>query len=244
MIRVSASAFDILWQDLGFTGLPAPLDVRSVGVTEHERADIREAVYGNLAERGLYPGGRLDPALAERLAVLAEAEVYVECEALTDLADEAPLRAVAAAGGKRAVLAAQPSRTIGLSAIRDTEIFSAIVDLMPPLEPGPGFGVTLPASALRGEAADPVTDGGTGTRATQIREVQAIQARPVLGAGQFSVRVREGGRLRRAGGVSWFRTDAGAYFGAVAPGRGGQDWVTLAPADSARLSARLADLLG
>ncbi|KAA9153772.1 ESX secretion-associated protein EspG [Amycolatopsis acidicola] len=243
MIRVSASAFDILWQDLGFAGPPAPLDVRSVGQTQHERGDIREAVYGNLAERGLCPGGRLDTALAERLATLAEAEVYVECEALADLADEAPLRAVAAAGGRRAVLAAQPSRTIGLSAIRDTEIFSAVVDLVPPLEPGPGFGVTLPASALRGELADPVVEGEKGTHATQIREVLAIQARPVLAAGQFSVRARKDGRLRRAGGLSWFRTDVGSYFGAVAPGRGGQDWVTLAPADPARVAARLADLL-
>jgi EspG family len=73
--------------------------------------------------------------------------------------------------------------------------------------------------------------------------VLAIQARPVLGADQFSVRVREsGGRIRRVGGLAWFRTDAGAYFGTLAPGRDGQDWGTITPAENARLLS-LADLL-
>jgi hypothetical protein len=237
LIQVSASAFDILWQDLGFTRPPVPLDVRSVGATERERAEIRETVYENLAERGLFGAGRLDSSLADRLETLAAAQVYVECEVLTDLGEENPLRAVAAAGGKRAVLAAQPGRTIALSAIRDTEIWSAVVDLLPPCGPGPGFGVSLPASAF-------AEGGGSAAQEKQVREVLAIQARPVLGAGQFSVRVREGdGRLRRVGGVSWFSTDAGAYFGTVAAGRGGQDWLTLAPADPPRLTTRLADLL-
>lgn len=236
MIRVSASAFDILWHDLGLPPAPVPLDVRSVGGTEPERAEIRETVYQNLTERGLCTGGWVDPALVERLAVLAGAEVYVECEALASLADEAPLRAVAAAGGKRAVLAAQPSRTIGLSAIRDTEVCAAVVGLLPPFEPGPGFGVSVPSSALGGTASAAVSK--------QLAELRAIQARPVLGAGQFSVRVRAGGRVRRVGGISWFSTDAGGYCGGVAPGRGGEDWLTLTPADPGRVATRLAGLLG
>ncbi|GHE87461.1 ESX secretion-associated protein EspG [Amycolatopsis deserti] len=237
MIRVSASAFDVLWHDLGHTRVPVPLEVRSVGATEAERAEIRRAVHANLAERGLLDGGRLDPALESRLATLATAEVYVECEALADLEAEAPFRAVAAAGGRRGVLAAQPSRTIGLSGIRDTEIFTAVVDLLPPLEPGPGYGVSLPADALSG-------GGGSRAAARQVDEVRAIQSRPVLGAGQFTVRVREAGRLRRAGGVSWFRTDQGAYLGTVEPGRGGAAWVNVVPAGSAKVAARLAELLG
>ncbi|ROS38303.1 ESX secretion-associated protein EspG [Amycolatopsis thermoflava] len=237
MIRVSASAFDILWHDLGHGRVPSPLEVRSVGVTEAERAEIRRAVHANLAERGLLEGGRLDAALESRLATLASAEVYVECEALPELDAEAPFRAVAAAGGRRGVLAAQPSRTIGLSGIRDTEIFTAVVDLLPPLEPGPGYGVSLPADTLAGE-------GGSRAAARQLAEVRAIQSRPVLGAGQFTVRARAGGRPRRVGGVSWFRTDQGAYLGTVEPGRGGAAWVNVVPTDSARLAARVADLVG
>ncbi|GLY69393.1 ESX secretion-associated protein EspG [Amycolatopsis taiwanensis] len=245
MIRLSASAFDIVWTDLGFACPPAPLRVPSVGATDRERADIRGDVYRNLGARGLCVGDRLDEVLLARLETLAGAEVYVECEALIDLDAEAPLRAVAAAGGKRAVLATQPSRTIGLSAIRETEIPAAVVDLVPGLEPGPGYGVSLPASVLGARIDDPVfgDGGGTSSYQTQIREVLAIQARPVLGAGQFSVRVRRDRRLCRTGGVSWFRTDVGAYFGTIAEGRGGQDWVTVAPADPRRLAARLAELL-
>ncbi|NIH81221.1 ESX secretion-associated protein EspG [Amycolatopsis viridis] len=236
MIRVSASAFDILWHDLGHGRVPPPLAVRSVGATEAERAEVRRAVHANLAERNLLDGGRLDPALESRLATLASADVYVECEALPDLGAEVPFRAVAAAGGRRGVLAAQPSRTIGLSGIRDTEIVAAVVDLMPALEPGPGHGVSLPADAL---------SGGEGSRgaARQMAEIHAIRSRPVLGAGQFSVRVRDGARVRRTGGVSWFSTDLGAYLGTVEPGRGGADWVNVVPAGSAKIAARLADLL-
>ncbi|PRX51136.1 ESAT-6 protein secretion system EspG family protein [Prauserella shujinwangii] len=243
MIRLSASAFDILWADLGHARPPAPLRVRSVGRTESERAEIRAAVYDNLAERGLYAGGELDPGLRDRLDTLAAASFLVECEALLDLAEPEPLRAVAAATGSGdGVLAVQPRQTIGLSAIRDAEVYVAAVSVLPDLHAGPGFGVSLPVSALGGALRDPVFDeaSGSGPFDRQIREVLAIQARPVLAAGQFSVRAARG----RLGGLSWFATDVGAYLGTVEPGRGGEDWMTVAPVDSDRLVARLADLAG
>src|SRR5690606_21290386 len=87
VIRVSASALDILWSDLRLPGSPAPLAVRSVGETRDERARIRDEVYANLADRGLFRGGELDPALRERLELLAHASLVVECEALIDLSD-------------------------------------------------------------------------------------------------------------------------------------------------------------
>ncbi|MEC3977658.1 ESX secretion-associated protein EspG [Amycolatopsis sp. H20-H5] len=250
MIRVSASAFDVLWDDLGHTRAPEPLAVRNVGGTRQERAEIRRAVYENLAERGLYDGDRLDAALEARLGLLANAELFVECEALADMTAEAPFRAVAAVRGRHGVLAAQPGQTISLSSIRDGEVFSAIIDVLPELSPGPGYGVSLPATTL-GErvdgVADPVFGDGrtrSGASETQLREVLAIQARPVYSAGQFSVRVREpGGGLRRAGGLTWFDTDVGAYCAAVTEGRGGRDWVNVAPVDGPRLASRLAALV-
>jgi hypothetical protein len=45
------------------------------------------------------------------------------------------------------------------------------------------------------------------------------------------------------GGLSWFVTDVGAYFGTVTAGRNDQEWVNLAPADGPRLIARLASIL-
>jgi hypothetical protein len=167
-------------------------------------------------------------------------------------ADE-PFRAVAASRGRQAVLATQPSQTIALSAIRPSEVFSALVDVLPELRPGPGYGVSLPASALGRCVEDPVfgaqfadraASGRSGSFDRQLREVLAIQARPIYCAGQFGVRMREGGgKLERAGGLSWFVTDVGAYFGTVTPGRNGQEWVTIAPADGSRLATRLAGIL-
>lgn len=247
MIRVSASAFDILWTDLGHARPPEPLSLRSVGRTHGERADIRQAVYDNLADRGLFSDGCLLPALRARLDTLAAPAVQVECEALADMTAEEPFRAVVASGAGQAVLAAQPSQTIALHAVAVDEMFAAIVDLLPELHPGPGYGVSLPASALGGGLDDPVFDrpasDRSGSYERQFREVLAIQARPVYSAGQFSVRVRNGeGRLRRTGGLSWFVTDVGAYFGTVTPGRNGQNWVNLAPADGSRLAGSLAGL--
>lgn len=244
MIRVSASAFDILWSDLGHGTPPEPLSLRSVGATHEERDGIRKVVYENLAGRGLFDDGVLDAGLESRLAVLAAADTYVECEALADMTAEAPFRAVAASRGSQAVLATQPSQTIALSDIGVNEVFSSIVDLLPELTPGPGYGVSLPAAAL-GSAEDPVfgdrTSARSGSHDRQISEVLAIQARPVYSAGQFSVRVRGAqGKLRRAGGLSWFVTDVGAYFGTVADGRGGAPWVNITPTDGPRLAGKLA----
>jgi hypothetical protein len=250
LIRVSASAFDILWTDLGFArGVPEPLSLHSVGGTHEERGEIRRAVYDNLAGRGLFSDGSLDSALEARLDLLATADVYVECEALVDMSADVPLRAVAASRGAQAVLATQPSQTIALSRIGESEVFSAIVALLPELSPGPGYGVSLPVSALGGGVEDPVfgdrpASGRSSSHERQLSEVLAIQARPVYGAGQFSVRVRdEQGRLRRAGGVSWFATDVGAYFGTLSPGRGDQEWLNVTPADASRLISRLAAIL-
>ncbi len=87
MIRVSASALDILWSDLRLPGSPAPLAVRSVGETRDERARIRDEVYANLADRGLFRGGELDPAFVNDWSCSLTLQLVVECEALIDLSD-------------------------------------------------------------------------------------------------------------------------------------------------------------
>ncbi|GHG29322.1 MULTISPECIES: ESX secretion-associated protein EspG [Amycolatopsis] len=237
MIRISASAFDILWTDLGHDRPPEPLSVRSVGVTDAERAEVRKAVYENLASRGLYDGSRLEPALAARLQLLADADVFVACEALADMTASLPFRAVTAVRGRRGVLATQPEQTIGLDSISSGELATAIVDVLPELSAGPGYGISLPASTLASEV-------GSGTASAQLEEVRAIQARPVYAAGQFSVLRRSAsGRVARVGGLTWFDTDVGAYCATKTPGRGGAGWVTVSPVDSTRLAARVTSLL-
>ena len=219
--------------------------VHSVGETQDERARIRDAVYSNLAERGLFRGGKLDSTLRQRLDLLAGASLMVECEALIDLSDSEPLRAVAAVARDRGILAVQPRRTVALTAIRAGEVFSAAVGVLPDFASGPGMGVSLPASALD-TLSNAAVEDSTSRRARvfeqQAREALAVQSRPVLAAGQFSVRARDGVGSRRVGGVSWFVTDAGGYLGTVSEGRTGEAWLSLVPADPARIAARLADM--
>ncbi|WP_020660650.1 ESX secretion-associated protein EspG [Amycolatopsis benzoatilytica] len=235
MIGLSSSAFDIVWSDLGLDRPPAPLAVRSVGETPADRSAIREEVYRNLRERGLYDG-RLDAELENRLRVLASADVYVECEALADMTADEPFRAVAAVRGRNAVVAVQPSRTIGLRGIGESELASSIVGVLPELSAGPGYGVRLPAD---GASAD-----GVSARGVQGDELRAIQARPVFAAGQFTVRVRDqAGKAVRTGGLTWFDTDAGAYSAVPSAGRDGEEWVTVSPVDSVRLGERVMGLV-
>lgn len=245
MIRLSASAFDVLWSDLELGAPPAVLAVPSVGRTGAERARIRQDVYANLADRGLYPG-ELDAALRTRLTGIADATTLIDCEVLFDAADPEPLRGlVAQTPGGRGVLAVQPNRTIGLDVVGDGRVCAEAAAILPEVEAGPGHGVSLPSAALAG-ASDPVYDGGTGSRAhdRQVREVLAVQARPVLAAGQFSVYLREEARLVRQGGISWFLTDVGAYTATATSGPGDDDsWLSVAPADRVRVSARLADIV-
>jgi hypothetical protein len=241
LIRVSASAFDILWTDLGHDRPPEPLGVRSVGGTDEERAEVRKAVYENLAERGLYDGSRLDPALAERLDLLATGEVFVACEALADMTASVPFRAVTAVRGRRGVLATQPEQTIGLDGITPAELCTAIVDVLPELDAGPGYGVSLPASE---DPASSARGEQSAASAAQLQEVLAIQARPVYAAGQFSVSRRSAaGRVSRVGGLTWFDTDVGAYCATKTAGRGGVEWVNVTPVDSSRLADRIATLV-
>ncbi|SEP17588.1 ESX secretion-associated protein EspG [Amycolatopsis saalfeldensis] len=257
MIRVSASAFDVLWTDLGLGRPPVPLAVRSVGSTEDERAVIRAEVYRNLGERGLFDGTALDPALENRLRLLDGAERFVACEALVDMTAEVPFRAVAAVRGRSGVLAVQPSQTIALSGIRGGELGTAIVEVLPELGAGPGYGVSLPAGTVaaaedpsfgeRGArsaaAASADGPGASAASAAQVREVLAIQARPVYAAGQFSAYARGGdGRVARVGGLTWFDTDLGAYCATTSAGRGGQEWVNVSPVDGNRLAERVAGL--
>ncbi|MGW4485576.1 ESX secretion-associated protein EspG [Amycolatopsis sp. NPDC004368] len=234
MIRLSASGFDVVWHDLGLGRVPVPLAVPGVGATEAERAAVRDEVYRGLTDRGLFDG-RLAPELEDRLRLLGGGTRYVACEALVDMTADTPFRAVTAVRGRGGVLAVQPERTVGLSGIREGELVSALVEVLPELSAGPGFGVSLPAGGF--DATSPAA-------ARQAEEVAGIQARPVFAAGQFSVYERENGRLVRLGGLTWFDTDAGAYSASVSGGRGGQDWVNVAPVDGPRLGERVLALFG
>ena len=62
-------------------------------------------------------------------------------------------------------------------------------------------------------------------------------------AGQLGVtRIDDAGRRRRLPGMTWFDTDDGRYATTLNSGSDGEEWITLWPADNARLAHRLSEL--
>src|SRR5438874_2351745 len=100
-VTFSAQEFDILWSSLRLGTMPYPLAVSSHGRTLEERAEIRSAVYGRLAGRGLAADGLLERSIADQFGVLGRPEIAVDAVGLTD----APLRALAVSARGTAVLA-------------------------------------------------------------------------------------------------------------------------------------------
>ena len=244
---LSVAAFDVLWDDLRLGAVPYPLDVPQHGATLDERARVRDAAHAELRRSGLHTSRGVDPELVAALGLLARPAVRVDALFLPDLAAE-PVPALVAVRGGVAVRAVQRDGAVVLDRVRDTAVAAALVELLPAAPPGPGRSVTLPASALGGPRSDPgevtsaVRSGDRGS--AQARELAAILAHPVVRTGQFGVtRLDERGRPAGTGGVSWFDTAAGRYLNAAAPGRGGEQWLTVTPADAGRIAHRVGEVL-
>jgi hypothetical protein len=194
--------------------------------------------------------------------------VYVECEAVRellgrDLAEsessaETLVRAVVALqldeeeseGSSHAILAQQHHDKIDLVMVRAVDAFSVLVNVLPAFSGhtrsiASQQVVKVPVAALKENSESPVYfSRGTelGYYHRELSQVRAIQAQPVVRAGQLSIRKRDNqGRLHRGGGGSWFVTDKGGYFGAIEPGPGG-DWLTVLSVDAPTLTAKLAEL--
>jgi hypothetical protein len=252
-VELSLAALDMLWEDLRLGRIPFPLEVRNHGDTRDVRAGIKAAVYADLARRGLARDGRPDDGLVEDLRLLADPAVGVDLIALLDMADSQPVKALAAMRGRHGLVVVQGKLTVRLTRMRDTLAVGALVELLPATRAGAGNSITQTAKALR---ADPklhrrAQPGGVlrkvapvGAADTGLRAIAAIMEKPVLRAGQLGVvRADEDGKRRRLTGIAWFDTDDGRYATTMTRGRDGEDWVTLWPADNARLTHRLAEII-
>jgi hypothetical protein len=252
-VELSLAALDTLWEDLRLGRMPFPLEIRSHGDTFDVRRRIKAAVYTDLERRTLAASGRVEDDLAGALRLLADPSVSIDLVALLDMSDDEPLRALAVARGRHGVLAVQRTLSVSLRTMRDTALTAAVVELLPHTRAGAGNSITYPAAAL--SAGRPRTvrarPGGLLRTATprsavdsELRAIAAIAERPVLRAGQLGLnRAADNGRSRRLPGIAWFDTDEGRYATTMSPGPDGEDWITLWPADNARLARRLAEMI-
>lgn len=247
-------AFDFLWEDAGVGEPPYPLRVRSHGAHDAERRMLRQRAREEFAARGIDRD-----AVQEQLALLAKPSISIDALHIPEYRT-APIAALAASDGTRAVLAIQDDDGFWLRSIYPDGIASAIVELLPRCARGTESALTLPleqalhtrpatAAVTAGAAAD---SGGRGVRRAGRSErpddpAQAyaqIIAQPRLRGGQLAANSRDDlGGKQRSPVLAWFDTATGRYLSLSVTGADGREWVTVAPADPKTLRTRLGEMI-
>lgn len=251
--ELTAREFDFVWSHLDLAEMPYPVDVPSNGATMEDRAAMREEAFASLRDKGvLRKDDRVVPELVELLRVIAEPTVSVDTVGYGD----GPIRGLAAADGRVAALAAVRDGAVAFAPIRPTALATSIVEVLPSGQPGTGMAIRVPQQTLRKAAAgededDPfgggderdilMTGGVSDEDATTLIELADRRVR----GGQFGVTTtgratatRQGTKNRAKTMITWFDTGEGRYL-MVYDGA----WVSLAPADGARIAHRIDELI-
>ncbi|PPK65911.1 ESX secretion-associated protein EspG [Actinokineospora auranticolor] len=248
-ISLTLVEFDLVWESLGFTDRPYPLEIPSFGETTDDRDRLRKEVVDGLAARGLHDGRDLDRHLEDDLTLLARHSYSVD--GLLSVGRH--VRLLGAGRPARAALAVQTGERIKIGQLTGAvAIVGEIVGLVPDADPGPGTSVTLPKSVFN-NAIDAYVETGFagletalnqgGISGRDMRTIATLVENSRHGGGQVAANsVDQVGRKNRTDVVNWFDTTAGRYL-ALPTRRDGVDWLTLAPADTPRLAQRLRDLV-
>ncbi|GLZ37596.1 ESX secretion-associated protein EspG [Actinokineospora sp. NBRC 105648] len=247
-VILSALEFDVLWESERLPRRHVAIDVPSPGTTHSERAELVAGAFAALRERGLVVNGRAVPELADRLSLLAHAQVGIDSWIWTDR----EIKAYAVASGDQAGLAVVDSGQVWLIAARVTALAEAAVSIAGEAPAGPGRSVSLQTDVLM--AADAKAGGDPQNLITPLNsagvplyDAQTLAAM-FAGAGvrgQFGAeRVgRDQRRNRAARVVNFHDTGQGRYVHLIRPSNDGRDWSTIAPADTARMAACVWELL-
>lgn len=247
-IVLSTVEVDVLCSHLEIGRLPYPLGVPSTGFRWDERAAVVEQAWDGLAARGLARGSTLDGDVADLLRLLGRPALGVD--AVGDVGT--PLRALAVREGPRAAAAMLTGAGLTMVGIRPTALVATLVDLLPYAEPGPGYGFNFPhhvLAAIDSDDPDEEMPFGGGEHEVLVRGGMSHGDARLLAdlvggrvrGGQFGItrwnRTR-GGSVREPTLVTWFDTHAGRYLVVRE-----QDWVSVAPAGTDRLAARVDQVL-
>jgi EspG family len=247
-IVLSTLEFDMLWET---ERLPPPhpaLRVASPGRTHTERRALVEQAWESLQARRLARGTRTSGELVDQLNLLAHPQVGIDVWVWANR----EIKGLAASVGSQALLAVVDRDEVWLIPARDTSLAESAVTVAGELAAGIGRSVSVPHRLVQGADADAQGDPKALVTALEDRGVALWQAQELAGMmvgmtarGQFGAgRLGRDGTIRRANRVIAFHdTDAGRYLVQVAPNSEGQDWVTVAPADSQLLAGRIWELL-
>ncbi|RKT57335.1 ESX secretion-associated protein EspG [Saccharothrix australiensis] len=242
-IVCSFAELDVLGEALRVDVRRFPFRIDHHGTTRDERAGAMAAAHRDLRARGLVRDGRFAPELVEALRLFGTGRTAV---ALVGTAGDDRAVALAVADERGAVLAVQRGEAVEFRPCHPSTVVRALVDLLPPLRPGPGSSVTVSDASA---PIRPVDEDFSEFRfTTRLRAaapstravVEEILRRPRLGAGYFAV--RSGGV--DLGTLTYLDTDAGRYAVIPAADRNGVLSATYTPADQGALGRHLTRLLG
>jgi hypothetical protein len=242
---LSLAAVDVLSQTLNVNTRLFPFEIPSFGRMQEDRVGIARAVFADLARRGLIRDGDLVPDLRQALLTLADYRIAIA--AMGTLEEGRTLFARASAAAEHGVLAVQEGERLRLEPIRPTALAVTMVGLLPRLEAGVGQSVTLtkPAAAV-GARPDYLSQvHASRPKDAALRIAESYLSKPRTGSGFFAVTARDRhGKEIRAGELAWYDTDAGRYLSlSRPPGHDGQVHGTFSPADPARLTQALSQLI-
>ncbi|HEV2780866.1 MAG TPA: ESX secretion-associated protein EspG [Actinophytocola sp.] len=247
---LSLAAVDVLSQTLDVNARVFPFEIPSFGQLQEDRLRIARAVFNDLHKRGLVRQGTIDPDLRRALHTLADYRVAVT--AMGTVGKNKHLFARASANGDTGVLAVQEDQKVRFELIRPTALAMTMVGLLPKVPAGPGQSVTLTRPAPVGARGDDQeanyfsqVRGPRSGSDQAMRIAQGYLTRPRTGSGFFAVIGKDRhGKDLRAGEVGWYDTDQGRYLSlSRPPGDDGQIHGTLSPADPARLTQQLTQLI-
>ncbi|HEV7649570.1 MAG TPA: ESX secretion-associated protein EspG [Actinophytocola sp.] len=249
MTSLSHLEFDFIWEHLGLGETPYPIEVRSFGETMDERAVLREQVRDSLRAKGLHDGEVVSPRLEELLTLSVRGPFTVDGQ----LSIGEYARVLAASRGTEGVLVAQTDEEIRVVPARHGKVVAAVIALVPDEKPGPGGAARLPREAFD-EAIDEYqrsgyvglerTLTGAGVTGRDLRAVITLVESARHGGGQLAANsVDTMGRRTRTPVVNWFDTAAGRYLAHVEVTADRTEWLTIAPADTARIEQRLTNLI-
>lgn len=242
-VVLSHLEFDLLWEDLDLGTPPYPLKVPSHGLTMTERDELGGQVFETLDRAGLIDGDRVAVELEEHLTLLARPVLSVDAL----LVGEVPLRLLAAAGRRHAVLAVLDHIELALRPIPARDLVGIVTDVIGDVPAGPGQPVRLPREvfseamnsfAAKGHDAFEWTLAQAGVTGRQVRALSTIVGTRRRCSGQLAANGPGG----RSPVLAWFDTEAGRYGVTVDAVPGGR-LVTVTPADGTWLAARLGELL-
>jgi hypothetical protein len=247
--RLSAAQWDVLTEVLRLEDYPAPIQVRSHGRTDAERAHIRAEVSEELRQLGLLRAGRVDADLEAALRLLHRPARWVDSAWLPDAAAQQPVRVLAARAGTMGVCALQhpdqPGATV-LEVIATAGLAAVVVDRLPPHPPGRSAAVSIALEPSPEEFERPggVLVSASPARSSIAREhaaASAILAQRHARAGQIVANLRDcAGRVHRSRVLRWCDNSDGRYQITLSPDN---RFLILTPSDPHRLTTTLQHLL-